>query len=197
VTWAILLAGLLLAIVTALAEDDPGTLARVEDLYRAGDPLAFESSPAWRTEFVGLGPYRVTEWEAGSYLKAEAFGQYFLGRPKIDRLELRWVPDPTIVVAQLLAGAVDMVTPSADIKPVQLAEIQRLWGPEGGRTYTAPTDIRILWTNQRIEGQSWDAQAAGCPGAVTPFNGDHNAGSQVLSTKQFDNDKGPLRQLTP
>src|SRR5205814_7234074 len=69
---------------------------QVEDLYRAGDPLAFESSPAWRTEFVGLGPYRVTEWEAGSYLKAEAFGQYFLGRPKIDRLELRWVPDPTI-----------------------------------------------------------------------------------------------------
>jgi len=42
-----------------------------------------------------------------------------------------------------------------------------------------------------------DAQAAGCGGAVTPFNGDHNAGVQVLSTKQFDNDKGPLRQLTP
>ena len=42
-----------------------------------------------------------------------------------------------------------------------------------------------------------DAQAAGCGGAVTPFNGDHNAGVQVLSTKQFDNDNGPLRQLTP
>jgi len=42
-----------------------------------------------------------------------------------------------------------------------------------------------------------DAQAAGCPGAVTPFNGDHNAGSQVLSTKQFDTDNGPLRQLAP
>ena len=42
-----------------------------------------------------------------------------------------------------------------------------------------------------------DAQAARCGGAVTPFNGDHNAGVQVLSTKQFDNDKGPLRQLTP
>jgi len=49
-----------------------------------------------------------------------------------------------------------------------------------------------LWFNAPT-----DAQAAGCPGAVTPFNGDHNAGVQVLSTKQFDNDKGPLRQLTP
>jgi hypothetical protein len=42
-----------------------------------------------------------------------------------------------------------------------------------------------------------DAQAAGCPATVTPFNGDHNAGVQALSTKQFDNDKGPLRQLKP
>ena len=49
-----------------------------------------------------------------------------------------------------------------------------------------------LWFNSPA-----DAQAAGCGGAVTPFNGDHNAGVQVLSTKQFDNDKGPLRQLTP
>jgi hypothetical protein len=42
-----------------------------------------------------------------------------------------------------------------------------------------------------------DAQAAGCPGAVTPFNGDHNAGTQVLSTRNFANDQGPLRKLTP
>jgi hypothetical protein len=42
-----------------------------------------------------------------------------------------------------------------------------------------------------------DAQAAGCGGAVTPFNGDHNAGVQVLSTRNFANDQGPLRQLTP
>src|SRR5438270_524859 len=84
---------------------------------------------------------------------AATFDQYFLGRPKIDRLELRWVPDPTVVVANLLAGGLDMVSSGADIKPVQLAEIQRRWGPEGGQTYTAPTDIRVLWLNQRLEGQ--------------------------------------------
>ena len=42
-----------------------------------------------------------------------------------------------------------------------------------------------------------DAQAAGCPGAVTRFNGTHNAGIQVLSTKQFGDRQGPLRQLMP
>ncbi|PZS34564.1 MAG: hypothetical protein DLM58_05510 [Pseudonocardiales bacterium] len=42
-----------------------------------------------------------------------------------------------------------------------------------------------------------DAAAAGCANAVTPFNGDHNAGPQALSTLQFPDTAGPLRQVTP
>jgi len=42
-----------------------------------------------------------------------------------------------------------------------------------------------------------DAAAAGCPASVTPFNGDHNAGIQALSTRKFADDQGPLRQLVP
>jgi hypothetical protein len=47
-----------------------------------------------------------------------------------------------------------------------------------------------LWFNDPA-----DAVKAGCPGNVTPFNGDHNAGIQALSTRNFPNDQGPLRQL--
>jgi hypothetical protein len=32
---------------------------------------------------------------------------------------------------------------------------------------------------------------------VTPFNGDHTAGVQVLNTSNFPDLAGPLRQLTP
>ena len=49
-----------------------------------------------------------------------------------------------------------------------------------------------LWFNSPA-----DAVAAGCPGAVTPFNGDHTAGIQVLSTRNFADDEGPLRQVVP
>jgi|KBSSwiStaDraftv2_1062776.scaffolds.fasta_scaffold480907_1 hypothetical protein len=42
-----------------------------------------------------------------------------------------------------------------------------------------------------------DAAAAGCPATVTPFNGDHSAGIQALSTRKFADDQGPLRQLVP
>jgi hypothetical protein len=40
-----------------------------------------------------------------------------------------------------------------------------------------------------------DAKAAGCPATVTPFNGEHNAGIQVLNTSNFPDLAGPLRQL--
>jgi len=49
-----------------------------------------------------------------------------------------------------------------------------------------------LWFNS-----SDDAQAAGCPATVTPFNGEHNAGIQVLNTSNFADDQGPLRGVNP
>lgn len=41
-----------------------------------------------------------------------------------------------------------------------------------------------------------DAKRAGaaCPDDVTPFNGEHNAGVQVLSTRNFPN-HGPLARI--
>jgi len=42
-----------------------------------------------------------------------------------------------------------------------------------------------------------DAQSAGCPATVTPFNGEHNAGIQVLNTSNFPDDHGPLRSVDP
>lgn len=42
-----------------------------------------------------------------------------------------------------------------------------------------------------------DAAKAGCPNTVTPFNGEHNAGIQVLNTSNYPDNSGPLRNLTP
>jgi hypothetical protein len=47
-----------------------------------------------------------------------------------------------------------------------------------------------LWFNSPA-----DAAAAGCGTAVTPFNGEHNAGVQVLSTRNFAPGDGPLGQI--
>jgi hypothetical protein len=49
-----------------------------------------------------------------------------------------------------------------------------------------------LWFNN-----PQDAVNAGGPGTVTPFNGEHNAGVQILDTSNFPDDFGPLRHLNP
>jgi hypothetical protein len=40
-----------------------------------------------------------------------------------------------------------------------------------------------------------DAAKAGCPATATPFNGEHNAGIQVLNTATFPDLQGPLLSL--
>jgi hypothetical protein len=47
-----------------------------------------------------------------------------------------------------------------------------------------------LWFNSPA-----DAAKAGCANTVTPFNGEHNAGIQVLNTGTFPDLKGPLFHL--
>src|SRR5215207_2658836 len=44
-------------------------------------------------------------------------------------------------------------------------------------------------------GDPKDAKDAGCPGTVTAFDGDHEAGIQALSTRNLPALKGPLRQI--
>jgi hypothetical protein len=48
-----------------------------------------------------------------------------------------------------------------------------------------------LWFNNPA-----DAVKAGAPGAITPFNGEHNAGIQVLNTSNFPINAGPLKNIT-
>jgi hypothetical protein len=47
-----------------------------------------------------------------------------------------------------------------------------------------------VWFNSPAQ-----AAAAGCPNTVTPFNGNHTAGIQALSTRNFANANGPLRRI--
>ena len=48
--------------------------------YARGDPEAFINSPFFTSDFIGLGPYRLTRWERGSEMDYARFDGYFLGR---------------------------------------------------------------------------------------------------------------------
>lgn len=73
----------------------------------AADKATFNQLPFWSSEFVAAGPYKLKSYTAGTGLVLSAFDAYALGRPRIDEIEVRFIPDVNTLVANLYAGAVD------------------------------------------------------------------------------------------
>lgn len=79
-----------------------------------------------RAPTVGCGPFVFKEWESGSFARFVANDKYWLGRPKIDEIFIRFVPDDASQVAALKAGDGDLGTFIAysDIPTLEQAGIQ-------------------------------------------------------------------------
>ncbi|MFO7623516.1 MAG: peptide ABC transporter substrate-binding protein [Anaerolineales bacterium] len=59
---------------------------------------------------VGCGPFVFDTWESGSYARFVANDNYWLGRPKLDEIFIRFVPDDASQIAALVAGDGDLGT---------------------------------------------------------------------------------------
>jgi peptide/nickel transport system substrate-binding protein len=90
----------------------------------------FAQLPYWSDAFVGTGPFKVREFSLGSHVLFEAFDGYALGRPKIDVVELRFVPEVTTIAANILAGGVD-VTLGKTLSVEQAIEVRDQWRTGG------------------------------------------------------------------
>jgi peptide/nickel transport system substrate-binding protein len=81
----------------------------------AGDKEAFLNLPYWTTEYVGLGPFRIVDFGLGENLVLERFHAYFLGRPNVDRILIRIIPDTNTLMTNLEAGAVEVAVRQIDV----------------------------------------------------------------------------------
>lgn len=104
----------------------------LEDLYRA-DKQKFLNSPYWAPDFVGLGPYRVSEWAVGSHVRGRAFDNYVLGRPRIEEITVKFIPDTNTVMANILAGELD-VSLQNTIRGQQALVVREQWVDAGKGT---------------------------------------------------------------
>jgi peptide/nickel transport system substrate-binding protein len=106
----------------------------MEEPYRRGMGEGFLNLPYWHSDFVGLGPYKLGDWVLGSQMEAVAFDGYFLGRPKIDRLIMRYFGDVNVMYAALNSGDIDIV-PMGAFQADFFARIKQEY--EGGGKGTA------------------------------------------------------------
>lgn len=72
------------------------------------DKLTVMQHPHWTSELIGTGPYRLREFVRSSHLVLDANGQYVLGRPKIDEIEVKLVQDNNALIANVLSGGVEL-----------------------------------------------------------------------------------------
>lgn len=108
----------------------------MEDLYRS-DKSAFLNSPLFREQFIGLGPYRMSAWERGSHIEVVRFDDYHQGRPPLDKVIVRYIGDQNTMVANILAGAIDVIMPKSVGLDVAL-QVRRQWEGTGNLVRVEP-----------------------------------------------------------
>jgi len=111
-------------------------------LWEAGDKQAFANSPYLADEYVGLGPYKLREWLRGSYIEAEAFDGYFEGKPKVERLSMRFVGDTNTLVVMFMAGELDVI-PVGSLKAAEADSLKKQYEAAGtGRVIVSDAKLR-------------------------------------------------------
>lgn len=137
-------------------ESRPGreaAIARVPILPRhvfGGAARTLAEHPASRAP-IGTGPFRFVAWQRGREIRLERFERYWRrthedgGGAAVERVVYRIVPDRAQAIAQLRAGALDLLShvPTAD------AEALARGGPFRSIAYDAPTFTAVTWNCRR------------------------------------------------
>jgi len=71
---------------------------------------------------VGAGPYMLESFNQGQEVVLKAFPDYWAGKPKLDKIIFRYVPEASTRIAALKTGSVDVID---DIPPHLVASIKQ------------------------------------------------------------------------
>jgi peptide/nickel transport system substrate-binding protein len=107
---------------------DPLPRHLLEPLVDMPDLELVRAHPYWTVGYVGAGPYQVAKWEPGAFLETTAFAGHALGRPRIDRLIVRFVPDDNTMLTNVLAGTVDVAIDNT-LRYEHGVVLKREWAP--------------------------------------------------------------------
>ncbi|MDR3561726.1 MAG: peptide ABC transporter substrate-binding protein [Negativicutes bacterium] len=100
-------------------------------LETAGD---LNKAPFNRTP-VGTGPFKIKEWRIADAIVLEANPAYFRGRPNLDGIIYKILPDSSIMLSQLKAGEVDVVS------NIAFSLFEQVKGVNGVRALVTPNMI--------------------------------------------------------
>lgn len=92
---------------------------------------------------IGTGPFKFAEWKKGESFTLQANTGYYGGKPKLDKIVIKFIPDMNVRAIQLETGEIDV----ALLEPQQLARVEK---SEKNKVYLIPTaDYRAMMYNFR------------------------------------------------
>ncbi len=119
------------------------------------DKTALQNHPYWVNDFVGTGPFKLISRTPGSEFQGLAFDDYVLGRPKIDRVIVRIIPDVNALATNLLSGDID-AAPFGSLEPVNASDLKKLWEAAGkGTIISSASRLRQTQLNFRDPNAAW------------------------------------------
>lgn len=90
---------------------------------------------AFQRQPVGTGPFRLKEWRMAEALHFAANDRYFRGRPKLEGIQYRVIPEAALLVSLLKNGEVDLVG------NIALQSIDQVRGAENMQLVLSPSAI--------------------------------------------------------
>ncbi|HEY3116851.1 MAG TPA: ABC transporter substrate-binding protein, partial [Chloroflexota bacterium] len=125
---------------------------------------AFLRNPYFTNEYVNLGPFRLLDWGLGQDMTFERYPGYFMGIPKVGKLNIKTITDQNVIAAGLRSGTIDVVANkaiSANLSIVLRDEwrgsnegivesrqenwiyLQQQWDTQWARPAEVPRDVRL------------------------------------------------------
>ncbi|HEX6988830.1 MAG TPA: ABC transporter substrate-binding protein, partial [Bacillota bacterium] len=87
---------------------------------------------------VGTGPFKMADYVSGQYVVLERFDDYFGGRPLLDQIQYRVVPDTNTQLSQLLTGELSIMIVE------QASNVERLENEAAIRVDATP-QLNYVW----------------------------------------------------
>jgi peptide/nickel transport system substrate-binding protein len=83
-----------------------------------------ESDPFIHWPTISSGPWVITDWVAGDHMTLLPNPNYWKGHPKLDQIQIKFIPDPDTAKAALQAGTVNLVPDFAENEVANLPALE-------------------------------------------------------------------------
>src|SRR5579871_6411415 len=114
------------------------------DVVQNRDAKAFLQLAYWTTDYVHVGPFKLAQFIPGEEADFDAVDNYFLGRPKVDRIVVKQFADQSALYAGVLAGAVDLAT-DTELQLQNALDLKQRWEQDsGGHVYFGDSSVQFI-----------------------------------------------------